>query len=164
MNVMATNLTHTNIPIVTEYPSYGWGLNKELDAATLTLPLDNGGRQATLNLEQVKRGKRLFNASCSTCHTGGVTKTNQNIGLDLAALKGAQPPRDNIEALINYMKDPKSYDGVESLSELHPNVTNADIFPKMRNLTEDDLFAIAGHILLQPKLVSEKWGGGKIYY
>ena len=27
-------------------------------------------------------------------------------------------------------------------------------------LTEDDLFAIAGHILVQPKIVGEKWGGG----
>jgi photosystem II cytochrome c550 len=34
----------------------------------------------------------------------------------------------------------------------------------MRSLSEDDLFAIAGHILLQPKVLSEKWGGGKIYY
>ena len=23
---------------------------------------------------------------------------------------------------------------------------------------------IAGHIVLQPKIVAEKWGGGKIYY
>ena len=29
---------------------------------------------------------------------------------------------------------------------------------------DEDLFAIAGHILLQPKVVNEKWGGGKIYY
>jgi photosystem II cytochrome c550 len=34
----------------------------------------------------------------------------------------------------------------------------------MRALTDDDMFAIAGHILLQPRIVSEKWGGGKIYY
>jgi photosystem II cytochrome c550 len=34
----------------------------------------------------------------------------------------------------------------------------------MRSLTDEDLFAIGGHILLQPKIVNEKWGGGKIYY
>jgi photosystem II cytochrome c550 len=34
----------------------------------------------------------------------------------------------------------------------------------MRALTEDDLFTIAGHILIQPKVLAEKWGGGKIYY
>jgi photosystem II cytochrome c550 len=27
----------------------------------------------------------------------------------------------------------------------------------MRNLTEDDLVAIAGHVLLQPSIVGEKW-------
>ena len=43
-------------------------------------------------------------------------------------------------------------------------IKSAEIFPKMRNLTDEDLFTIAGHILLQPKIVSEKWGGGKIYY
>ena len=26
------------------------------------------------------------------------------------------------------------------------------------------LFVWAGHILLQPAVVAEKWGGGKIYY
>jgi photosystem II cytochrome c550 len=34
----------------------------------------------------------------------------------------------------------------------------------MRSLTDEDLTAIAGHILLQPKILAEKWGGGKIYY
>jgi photosystem II cytochrome c550 len=33
----------------------------------------------------------------------------------------------------------------------------------MRSLTDEDLTAIAGHILLQPKIVTEKVGG-KIYY
>jgi photosystem II cytochrome c550 len=34
----------------------------------------------------------------------------------------------------------------------------------MRSLTEDYLYAIAGHILVSPKIIAEKWGGGKIYY
>jgi photosystem II cytochrome c550 len=34
----------------------------------------------------------------------------------------------------------------------------------MRSLTDEDLYSIAGHIMLQPKIVTEKWGGGKIYY
>ena len=40
----------------------------------------------------------------------------------------------------------------------------ADIFPRMRSLTEDDLYSIAGHILVSPRILAEKWGGGKIYY
>jgi photosystem II cytochrome c550 len=31
----------------------------------------------------------------------------------------------------------------------------------MRSLTDEDLTAIAGHILLQPKIVTEKWGAVK---
>ena len=76
----------------------------------------------------------------------------------------ATPARDNITSLVSYFKDPMTYDGLDSISELHPSIKSADIFPKMRSLTDEDLFAIAGHILLQPKVVNEKWGGGKIYY
>nr|YP_010444237.1 photosystem II cytochrome c550 [Fibrocapsa japonica]YP_010444377.1 photosystem II cytochrome c550 [Fibrocapsa japonica]UTE95124.1 photosystem II cytochrome c550 [Fibrocapsa japonica]UTE95263.1 photosystem II cytochrome c550 [Fibrocapsa japonica] len=136
----------------------------ELDEATRTVSLDGSGKTVILTPEQVKKGKRLFNASCSTCHTGGITKTNPNVGLDTEALSLATPVRNNINALIDYMKDPTSYDGLESIAEIHPSIKSADIFPKMRNLTEDDIFSIAGHILIEPKIISEKWGGGKIYF
>jgi photosystem II cytochrome c550 len=136
----------------------------DLDENTRTVPLDNAGTTVILTPEQVKRGKRLFNASCGQCHVGGLTKTNPNLGLEPDALSLATPPRDNIAALIDYMKNPTSYDGLESIAELHPSIKSADIFPKMRSLSDEDLFAIGGHILLQPKLSSEKWGGGKIYY
>jgi photosystem II cytochrome c550 len=33
----------------------------------------------------------------------------------------------------------------------------------MRNLTEDDLEAIAAHILIQPNVRGRQWGGGKVY-
>jgi photosystem II cytochrome c550 len=136
----------------------------DLDENTRTVPLDSAGTTVILTPEQVKRGKRLFNASCGQCHVGGLTKTNPNLGLEPDALSLATPPRDNISALIDYMKNPTSYDGLESIAELHPSIKSADIFPKMRSLSDEDLFAIGGHILLQPKLSSEKWGGGKIYY
>nr|YP_009498081.1 PsbV [Gracilaria changii]ART65344.1 PsbV [Gracilaria changii] len=136
----------------------------ELDEATRTVTLEESGKTIILTPEQVKRGKRLFNNSCAQCHNGGITKTNPNIGLDPESLGGATPVRDNINNLIEYMKDPTSYDGANSIAELHPSIKSAEIFPKMRNLTDDDLFAIAGHILVQPKIAAEKWGGGKIYY
>ena len=135
-----------------------------LDENTRTVQLEPSGKTVVLTPEQVKRGKRLFNAACATCHNGGITKTNPNIGLDPESLSLATPQRNNIESLIDYMKDPTSYDGIESIAELHPSVKSAEIFPKMRNLTDDDLFTIAGHILVQPNIVSEKWGGGKLYY
>ena len=136
----------------------------ELDEATRTISVDSGGKTTVLTAEQVKRGKRLFNASCGQCHVGGITKTNPNLGLDPEALSLATPARDNIVGLVDYMKNPTTYDGLESIAEIHPSIKSADIFPRMRSLSEDDLVAIAGHILLQPKIVSEKWGGGKIYY
>lgn len=136
----------------------------ELDEFTRTVQLEASGETVVLTPEQVKRGKRLFNNACSQCHNGGITKTNPNIGLDPESLSLATPARDNVNALINYMKDPTSYDGESSIAELHPSIKSAETFPKMRNLTDEDLFAIAGHILIQPKIASEKWGGGKIYY
>jgi photosystem II cytochrome c550 len=136
----------------------------ELDEATRTVAVDNAGKTTVLTPEQVKRGKRLFLATCSICHTGGITKTNPNVGLDTEALSLATPNRDSIVGLVDYMKNPTTYDGLESIAEIHPSIKSADIFPKMRSLSEDDLVAIAGHILIEPKIVSEKWGGGKIYY
>lgn len=136
----------------------------ELDEFTRTVQLEQDGQTVILTPEQVKRGKRLFNNTCAQCHNGGITKTNPNIGLDTESLSLATPSRDHISGLVDYMKNPTSYDGESLISELHPSIKSAEIFPKMRNLTDEDLFSIAGHILIQPKIASEKWGGGKIYY
>jgi photosystem II cytochrome c550 len=136
----------------------------ELDEAIRTVPLNEQGDQVVLSLKQVKEGKALFQYACAQCHVGGVTKTNQNVGLEPEALALATPNRNNIAGLVDYMKNPTTYDGEEEISEIHPSTKSADIFTEMRNLTEDDLVAIAGHILLQPKIVGDKWGGGKIYY
>ena len=136
----------------------------DLDEATRTVVADGSGKTIVLTTEQVKRGKRLFNATCGACHVGGITKTNPNIGLDPEALSLATPRRDNLEALVDFIKNPTSYDGLESIAEVHPSIKSADIYPRMRSLTEEDIVAIAGHVLFQPKIMTEKWGGGKIYY
>ena len=136
----------------------------DLDEATRTVVKDGSGKTIVLTPEQVKRGKRLFNATCGACHVGGVTKTNPNVGLDPEALSLAIPRRDNIDSLVDYLKNPTSYDGLESIAEVHPSIASADIYPRMRSVTDEDLTAMAGHILLQPKILTEKWGGGKTYY
>jgi len=136
----------------------------DLDEATRTVVVNESGKTIVLTPEQVKRGKRLFNATCGACHVGGISKTNPNVGLDPEALSLATPRRDNIDALVDFLKNPTSYDGLESIAEVHPSIKSADIYPRMRSLTDEDLTAIAGHILLQPKVLSEKWGGGKTYY
>ena len=136
----------------------------DLDEATRTVVKDASGKTIVLTPEQVKRGKRLFNATCGACHVGGITKTNPNVGLDPEALSLAIPRRDNIDALVDYLKNPTTYDGLESIAEVHPSIASADIYPRMRSVTDEDLTAMAGHILLQPKILTEKWGGGKTYY
>lgn len=136
----------------------------DLDEATRTVVLDASGKTTVLTPQEVKRGKRLFNATCGACHVGGITKTNPNVGLDPEALSLATPRRDNVLSLVDYLKRPTTYDGQESIAEVHPSLQSADIYPRMRSLTDEDLYAIAGHVMLQPKIVSEKWGGGKIYY
>ena len=136
----------------------------DLDEATRTVTIDSSGNTTVLTPEQVKRGKRLFNATCGACHVGGITKTNPNVGLDPEALSFATPRRDNINSLVDYIKNPTTYDGLESIAEVHPSIESADIYPRMRSLTDEDLYSIAGHVMLQPKIVTEKWGGGKIYY
>jgi photosystem II cytochrome c550 len=136
----------------------------DLDEATRTVVKDSSGNTVVLTPEQVKRGKRLFNATCGACHVGGITKTNPNVGLDPEALSLATPRRDNIDSLVDYLKNPTSYDGLESIAEVHPSIKSADVYPRMRSVTDEDLYSISGHILLQPKIVTEKWGGGKTYY
>jgi len=142
----------------------GGAMAVELSKDVRTVALNDQGETTVLSLKQIQEGKRLFNYACAQCHAGGVTKTNQNVGLDPEALALATPPRNNIEALVDYMKNPTTYDGEEEIAEFHPSTKSADIYAAMRNLTDDDLKAIAGHVLLQPKIVGEKWGGGKIYY
>lgn len=136
----------------------------DLDEATRTVVKDSSGKTIVLTPEQVKRGKRLFNATCGACHVGGVSKTNPNVGLDPEALSLATPRRDSIDGLVDYLKNPTTYDGLESIAEVHPSIKSADIYPRMRSITDEDLVAISGHILLQPKILTEKWGGGKTYY
>lgn len=135
----------------------------ELSQDIRTVPLNDQGETIVLSLKQVKEGKRLFNYACAQCHAGGITKTDPNVGLDPETLALATPRRDSVASLVDYMKHPTTFDGETNISELHPSIESADIFSQMRNLTEDDLVALAGHILLQPKVRGEQWGLGKVY-
>jgi photosystem II cytochrome c550 len=136
----------------------------ELDDATRTVTLNGQGDTITLTRKQVAEGQSLFGKTCASCHALGVTKTNPNFDLSSKTLSLATPRRDTVEGLVDYMKDPTTYDGEQSIAEIHPSLKSADIYPSMRNLTDEDLTDIAGHILIQPKVMGEKWGGGKIYF
>ncbi|MDJ0796330.1 MAG: photosystem II cytochrome c-550 [Calothrix sp. MO_167.B12] len=136
----------------------------ELDEATRTVPLNDKGDTTVLSVKEVKQGKRLFSFICADCHLGGVTKTNQNVGLDPETLALATPPRNNVEGLVDYLKNPTTYDGEIEIAELHPSTKSADIFTEMRNITDQQLKELAGYILTQPKVAGKQWGGGKIYF
>jgi photosystem II cytochrome c550 len=134
------------------------------DAASLTVPAGPEGGTVTFSEQEVKAGRKLFNDSCGTCHAGGITKTNQNVGLDPEALALATPARDSVDALVDYMKNPTSYDGEFSIADVHPSTRSSDVFVKMRNLDDEDLRLIAGYILVAPKVQGLQWGGGKVYF
>ncbi|MGK7889590.1 MAG: photosystem II cytochrome c-550 [Leptolyngbyaceae cyanobacterium] len=133
----------------------------ELSVETRTVKLNEGGDTVTLTLEQAANGKKKFNDTCAICHLVGGTKTNPNVNLSAQALEFAYPPRNNVESLVDFMKYPTTYDGLIDLTELHPATRSADLFPKMRNLSEKDLADIAGHILMQPVINPASWAGGK---
>jgi photosystem II cytochrome c550 len=133
-------------------------------ADQLTVPAAPDGSTVTFTEQEIKAGRKLFNNSCGECHAGGITKTNQNVGLDPETLALATPARDNVEALVDYMKDPTSYDGEYSIADVHPSIRSSDIFVKMRDLDDDDLRLMAGYILTAPSVQGVQWGGGKIYF
>nr|VFK31695.1 MAG: photosystem II cytochrome c550 [Candidatus Kentron sp. MB] len=123
-----------------------------------TVSANEAGKTTVLTNEQVAQGKKLFVDKCSSCHAGGNTKTNPNVGLSLKTLALATPRRDNLAGLVDYMRNPTTYDGEIEISELHPSTKSADVFPEMRNITEDDLHALAGYMLVAPQL-NKNWGG-----
>jgi len=133
-----------------------------LDEATRTVTLDGAGKKATISTEELASGQRLFNLQCTKCHLQGKTKTNNNVSLGLEDLAGAEPPRDNVLALVDYLEHPTSYDGVDNLEELHPNVSRPDIYPELKNFTKEDLQNISGYMLIAPRL-DVRWGG-TIYF
>lgn len=137
--------------------------NLSVSASSVVIPFDQNNN-VVIQEDELKKGKRLFNNSCAVCHIGGVTKTNPNVGLDLKTLTNATPSRNTVISLIDFMENPTTYDGLESIAETHPSIKSADIFPKMRSLTDGDLYSIASYILSQPIVNPEKWGGGKSHY
>jgi photosystem II cytochrome c550 len=47
------------------------------------------------------------------------------------------------------------------LLKTHPSIKSADIYPRMRSVTDEDLKAIAGHILITTKSCIRKMGWWK---
>jgi photosystem II cytochrome c550 len=135
----------------------------ELTEDARTVNYNDAGDEIVLTLQQVKKGERIFVDKCSYCHKSGTTKTNPNVNLSSQALTNAEPNKNNIAGIVEYLKNPTTYDGEANIYEFHPNLTRSDLYPMMRNLTDDDLEAVAGYILIQPGIRGTMWGGGKVY-
>jgi photosystem II cytochrome c550 len=79
----------------------------------ISLQLDDQGNTRSFTPDDVSSGKRLFEKNCLNCHVGGATLPNPIVPLSQTALQGATPPRDNINSLVSYMRQPMVYDGSE---------------------------------------------------
>ncbi|MGY2726217.1 photosystem II cytochrome c-550 [Thermostichus sp. OS-CIW-26] len=139
---------------------FGWGLAPVFAARDIPAVALSPTESITFTEAQLAKGKKLFKTACAQCHVGGQTYPNPDVSLKLSDLEGATPPRDNVLAIVDYIKNPVTYDGVESLLEYHPNTQLTSEYPRLRNLTDEDLKLIAGYILVQAKTVPG-WGGTK---
>jgi photosystem II cytochrome c550 len=79
----------------------------------VSLPLDGQGQFRAFTSADLSVGKRLFEENCKNCHVGGATLPNPLISLSLEDLKGATPPRNTIQGLVAYQREPLTYDGQE---------------------------------------------------
>jgi photosystem II cytochrome c550 len=77
----------------------------------VSLPLDGQGQFRAFTSADLSMGKRLFEENCKNCHVGGATLPNPLVSLSLEDLKGATPPRNTIQGLVAYQREPLTYDG-----------------------------------------------------
>ncbi len=129
------------------------------DPAIRTVPLTES-EMITFADAELAQGKRLFNAACGRCHVGGQTYANPDVSLKLEDLEGAFPPRDTVMAMVDYIQNPTTYDGADSLVEYHPNTQLKSEYPRLRNLSDEDLKLISGYIMVQARFLPG-WGGTK---
>ena len=79
----------------------------------IALELDGKGETRSVSPVELSQGKQLFTNNCIGCHVGGSTLADPLVSLSREKLKGANPPRDNINSLVAYMRKPMTYDGSE---------------------------------------------------
>jgi photosystem II cytochrome c550 len=80
----------------------------------VALEMDGQGHTRLFSVSDLSAGKRLFEQSCLNCHVGGATLPDPSVSLSLSDLKGATPPRHNINALVAYLRQPMTYDGSDT--------------------------------------------------
>jgi photosystem II cytochrome c550 len=76
----------------------------------VAIAADGQAQTRLFSPQELSQGKQLFKSNCMNCHVGGATLPNPRVSLSLKALKGANPPRDNIASLVTFMRQPMTYD------------------------------------------------------
>jgi photosystem II cytochrome c550 len=79
----------------------------------VSLPINEQGETRSFTPADITAGKQLFEQSCMNCHVGGATLPDPTISLSLEDLHGATPPRDTINGLVAFLRQPMTYDGSE---------------------------------------------------
>jgi photosystem II cytochrome c550 len=79
----------------------------------IELKVDGQGGTRPFSPQDLSRGKQLFETNCMNCHVGGATLPDPRVSLALSKLENANPPRDNINSLVAYLRQPMTYDGSE---------------------------------------------------
>jgi len=89
-------------------------VRRYLDAREpVSLDVDGQGQTMQFSAADLSAGKQLFETHCLNCHVGGATLPDPTVSLALNTLAGATPPRDNIKGLVNFLREPMTYDGSE---------------------------------------------------
>lgn len=80
-------------------------------AEPVLVKVDEQGHTQQFSAEDLSFGKELFEAHCLNCHVGGATLPDPTVSLALDTLAGATPPRDNINGIVAFLREPMTYDG-----------------------------------------------------
>jgi photosystem II cytochrome c550 len=80
----------------------------------VSLNVDGKGLTAQFSAEDLSSGKQLFETHCLNCHVGGATLPDPTVSLSLKTLAGATPPRDTINGLVEFLREPMTYDGSDA--------------------------------------------------
>lgn len=79
----------------------------------IPLTMNDQGQTRLFSADDLSSGKRFFENNCKNCHVGGSTLPDPTVPLSLEALQRATPPRDNVLALVAFLRQPMTYDGSE---------------------------------------------------
>ena len=82
-------------------------------AEPVPISVDGKGETKLFDGEDLSVGIKLFSENCQRCHVGGANIIYPTVSLSLDRLANATPPRDNLNGLVAFMRQPMIYDGSE---------------------------------------------------